>query len=488
MMGYGHWVDGSWLEGHSGERFERYDPANGELVGEFSLGDEIDVNRAVTAARTAFFDGRWCKQAPSKRARVLNNVADGIENAVVDLAAKITKECGKPIWQAEDEVRLVAEMFRFAAAITRTQAGSVYDLGPDVLGLILPEPMGVVGMIVPWNFPLGTLGQKLPFALAAGCSAVIKPSELTSLSIFPLVSILESTGVPTGVVNVVTGAGATGTALVQHPQVDKISFTGSTTTGRSVVRNGADTFKRVTVELGGKCANIVFADADIDAAVEAATVAVFFNQGEVCTSGCRLLVEEKIHDEFVEKLVRYTKTLQVGSPLNPDVHLGALISKEHLEKVESYVKLGQEEGAMMVCGGQRLTEGSLENGLFYPPTVFTRVNSKMRIAQEEIFGPVLSVIPFRTPDEAFEIANSTMYGLAHAVWTKNLNLAMKAVKNLRAGTVWVNTYGQDFAELPAGGFGGSGFGREMGVQGLLEFCETKSVQLFLNGEGVVRFP
>ena len=471
---YGHFIDGTDVAG-SGPPIDRRSPGTGSLVARFADGTAADAHAAIAAARRAFDAGPWPHLAGAQRARILVKIADAVRNRHEELAQMDALEVGKPIRMARGDIDGVIAHFEYAAALAQEIHGDAYsNLGADYVGISLREPVGVAGLIVPWNFPALIYSQKVPYALAAGCTAVVKPSEFTSGSAIELTRLAAEAGLPNGVLNVVTGYGATvGQPIIESPDVDFVSFTGSTVTGRAVAAAAASTCKRVSLELGSKAANIVFADADLDDAVDGALFAVFFNTGECCVSGSRLLVEESVADEFVARLVECTSKLQVGAPLSEETDLGALIHEQHAEKVLGYIESGKEEGARLIAGGGRVN-GELGHGIFVEPTIFDDVRPEMKIFREEIFGPVLSVARFADVQEAVALANDTSYGLANSVWTKNVDTALTVTRALRSGTVWINTTIDGGPQMPFGGVKASGYGREMGRAGLEEYTELKS--------------
>ncbi|MCH8160428.1 MAG: aldehyde dehydrogenase family protein [Chloroflexi bacterium] len=475
-------IEGQWVPAKSGETFERLNPANGTLVGTYPLADIADVDLAVDAARRAFDGGAWSNAPAKQRHDVLRKIADGLRGSIGPMATLLAQEVGKPLNMAMGEVAMSADVYDYFAGISLDMHGeAITQFAPDAIGLTVQEPVGVVGVITPWNFPLLLVSWKLAPALAAGCTVVAKPAQLTPGTTLELGRIIQEAGAPDGVVNVITGPGSKiGQHMAEHPKVDKIAFTGSTEVGRSVMRAAASNIKKLSLELGGKSPNVVFADANIETAVAGAFFAIYLNTGQVCQAGSRLLLQESIKDQFLEKLIAFTKTVKLGDPLDPDTTMGPVVDQKQLSTVEHYVEEGQREGAKMLIGGSRPKGNGLDNGFFFEPTIFDSVGSDMAIAQEEIFGPVLSVLTFKDADEALRIANDTLFGLASAVWTNDLNTAFKMAKGIQAGTVWVNTFHQaGLPNMPYGGYKQSGIGRELGRHGLEEYLETKAIQIKL---------
>ncbi len=471
-------IDGQWVDARGGERFQTISPAHDVAVGSYPLADAHDVDAAVIAARKAFDEGPWPRMSGEAREKVLRRVADGVRANIEELARLEVLESGKPITQARGEMEGTAGLWEYAATLARHQYGDAYNtLGDDKLGFVFREPVGVVGMITPWNFPLLIISQKLPFALAVGCTAVVKPSEVTSGTTLKLGKILQDAGVPDGVVNIVTGYGLpVGVRMAEHRDVDMLSFTGSTRVGKQIVAASQGNLKKVSLELGGKNPQIVFADADLEAALDAVVFGVYFNMGECCNSGSRLLVQREIAEDFVEQVVARAKTVPVGDPLDENTKVGAIINEAQFDKIMDYIETGRQEGAGLRLGGHKM---ETEQGRFIAPTVFDGVTPSMQIAREEIFGPVLSIVAFDTPEEAIAIANNTLYGLSAGVWTRNVDTAFQVSRGIRAGTVWINCFMDGYAELPFGGYKESGLGRELGRFSIDEFTELKTVQLHL---------
>jgi acyl-CoA reductase-like NAD-dependent aldehyde dehydrogenase len=470
-------VDGKWVPSASGKTFDTVNPATGEVLARVAEGDAEDVERAVRAARRAFDEGGWSTSKPAERTGLLLRVAELIEKNAAELAQLETLDNGKSINESKNvDIPAAAGTFRYYAGWVDKVYGQTIPSDPSFFNFTLREPVGVCGQIIPWNFPLLMAAWKLGPALACGNTVVLKPAEQTPLTALRLGELLQEAGLPDGVVNIVPGFGPTaGGALVKHPQVDKIAFTGSTEIGKEIHRETSGTLKRVSLELGGKSPNIVFADADVDAAVQGALMGVFFNQGQVCCAGTRLFVEQKMHDEFADTLAKHAGGMQQGPGLDPATQVGPLVSQEQLERVTGYLEIGKKEGAKPIVGGERATGKGLEKGYFVKPTVFTGVKNDMRIAQEEIFGPVVSVIPFKDENDAVLQGNNTFYGLAAGVWTRDVSKAHRVARALRAGTVWVNCYNVFEAAAPFGGYKQSGYGRELGSYSIDLYTQVKTV-------------
>jgi acyl-CoA reductase-like NAD-dependent aldehyde dehydrogenase len=474
-------IDGKWVPAASGKTFETVNPANGEVVARVAEGDGEDIDRAVKAARRAFDDGAWTSWPPVERQRLLLKVADLIEQHADELAQLETLDNGKSIGESRNvDVPAAAETFRYYAGWVNKIYGETIPSDPAFFNFTLREPIGVCGQIIPWNFPLLMAAWKLGPGIACGNTMVLKPAEQTPLTSLRLGELLQEAGLPDGVVNIVPGFGPTaGGALVRHPQVDKIAFTGSTEVGKEIHRETSKTLKRVSLELGGKSPNIVFADAEVEAAVQGALMGVFFNQGQVCCAGTRLFVEEKMHDKFADALAKHAEGMKQGPGLSPETQIGPLVSQEQLDRVTGYLEIGKKEGAKAIIGGERNTAPGLEKGYFVKPTVFTGVRNDMRIAREEIFGPVVSVIPFKDEHDAVLQGNDTLYGLAAGVWTRDVGKAHRVARAIRAGTVWVNCYNVIDAVSPFGGYKESGYGRELGRYAVDLYTQVKSVWLKL---------
>ncbi|HEX9775266.1 MAG TPA: aldehyde dehydrogenase family protein [Actinomycetota bacterium] len=469
-------IDGQWVDAASGRTFASVDPTTGKDLVEVQFAGEEDVRRAVTAARAAFEDGRWSQLDPRKRAKVLYSIADGIEAGMASIGQLDVLDNGKPFAFATGEVYHAASVFRYFAGLADKIFGETNPTEPGRFIYTLREPVGVCAQVIPWNFPSAMVAWKLGPALAFGNTVVLKPAEETPLEALWIAKLAQEAGLPDGVLNVLTGDGeTTGAALVRHPEIDKIAFTGSTEVGRLMLQAASTNMARVTLELGGKSPNVVFPDADFTQAIPQAAFGIFFNSGQMCTAASRLLVQRDAHDEFVEQLTAAAGAWKVGDGLEDGTLVGPLVSKQQFDRVSSYLEIGASEAEVRIGGSP--VAGT--DGFFVEPTIFTGVQPSMRIAQEEIFGPVLSVLTFDDVDDAIRIANDTTYGLAAAVWTKDLSVAHKVARGIRAGTVWVNTYGVNDAGAPTGGFKNSGFGRELGIHAAEAYTELKTVWMQL---------
>lgn len=472
-------IDGKWVEGS--RAFETFNPATGAVLTRIAEASSSDVDHAVQAARKAFQDrsGAWRKMSASERGRLIWKLADLIEKNIDEMSELETLDNGKPIFESRYvDMPMVVDVLRYYAGWATKISGETVNTFETAFTYTLREPVGVVGLIIPWNFPLLLASWKLGPALACGCTVVLKPAEQTSLTTLRMGELALEAGCPPGVINIVTGGPEVGRAIVAHPGIDKIAFTGSTAVGKEIMRGAADSLKRITLELGGKSPNIVFADSDIDSAVKGAINGIFYGKGEVCNAGSRLFLESKVKDEFLEKLVSRAKKMQPADPLDPKTRMGAIVSQEQMQTVLGYIEAGKKEGAKLVSGGNRVSvDGG--KGFFIEPTIFGDVKNEMRIAQEEIFGPVLATLSFDDVDQVVSLANQNPYGLAAAVWTRDLKKAHTVSRQLRAGTVWINTYGLMDASLPFGGYKSSGFGRELGQNALEHYTEVKTVWMNL---------
>ncbi len=470
-------IDGKWVDSVSGKTFDTLNPATEEVITCIAEGDSADIDLAVTAARKAFEDGPWRKTDARDRGKILFKVANLIEKNKDELALLETLDNGKPISETINaDLPLVIDCLLYYAGWADKIHGETIPVRGEFFNYTLREPVGVVGQIIPWNFPLLMAAWKIAPALACGNTVILKPAEQTPLTALRLGEICQEAGLPDGVLNIVPGYGPTaGDALAAHMDVDKIAFTGEYTTGRIIMQAASRNLKRVSLELGGKSPNIVFADSDIDSAVAGAMTGIFFNQGEVCCAGSRLFLEKSIHDEFVDKLSNKASGLRVGNPEDTGTQMGAQVSKEQFDRILGYIDTGKQEGAKLVTGGERCGD----RGYFIKPTIFDAVDNNMKIAREEIFGPVVSAITFDDVSEVVRQSNLSIYGLAAAVWTRDIKKAHRLARDLKAGTIWINTYNSFDAASPFGGFKQSGFGRELGVHALELYTQVKSVWINL---------
>jgi acyl-CoA reductase-like NAD-dependent aldehyde dehydrogenase len=473
-------IGGEWREAVSGKRFTTLNPATGETLATVAEGDAPDIDLAVRAARAAF-EGPWGRMSAAERGRLVWRLGELLAKHVEEVGRIETLDTGKTIFESTKiDVPLTADTFHYCAGAATKLEGSTIPVSGPYFNYTLREPLGVVGLITPWNFPLLLAARKVAPALAAGNCVVLKPAEETPLSALRLGELALEAGIPPGVLNVVPGFGPTaGAALVAHPGVAGIAFTGETTTGQLIMRNAAGTLKKITLELGGKSANVVFEDADLEIASRGSMHAIFYNKGEVCTAGSRLFVAKAVHDALLEKVIDRARKFPQGDPLDPKMRLGAQVSRAQIEKIGRYVDIGKKEGAALVLGGEPAVVGD-GRGFFWKPTIFDGVRNDMTIAREEIFGPVLSVIAFDDFDQVVAQANDSPYGLAAAVWTRDVKKAHRAARALQAGTVWINTYNLYDAASPYGGMKASGFGRESGLLGLDFYTQTKSVWVDLS--------
>jgi betaine-aldehyde dehydrogenase len=483
MTPYRMLIDGEWVAAASGRTLEVVDPATGQAMATVPDAQAEDVDRAVKAARRAFEEG-WRDVTAQERGRILFRLAERVRARTKELAELETLNSGKPLAESEFDIADVATCLEYYGGLATKLHGEVLNVPDNAISLAMREPLGVAGQIIPWNYPLMMAAWKLGPALCAGCTTVIKPAEQTPLTLLALAKDFEDCGLPKGVVNVITGFGeSAGAPLVAHAEVDKIAFTGSAEVGKIIMRSAADTLKKVSLELGGKSPNIFFADADFEAAVDGALFGVFINQGEVCSAGSRVLVQRPIYKKMLDAMVAKAKTIKLGPGMDPSSKMGPVVSKEQLERVVAYQQIGKGE-AKVALGGGRPSAAELQAGYFVEPTIFYDVDNSSRIAREEIFGPVMSVIPFDDEADALRIANDTPYGLAAAVWSRDIFKCLRTVKKLQAGIVWVNHMQPTYVEAPWGGYKMSGIGRELGPWGAEEYLQVKQVYINLSEQPI----
>src|SRR5215218_10052198 len=479
---YQLFIDGQWVDAESGKTFTTPNPATGQTLAEVAEADKADVDKAVAAARRAY-EGKWSKMSARDRGRLLYKLAQLIEENSKELAALETADNGKPIRESQYvDLPQVIENFEYFAGFATKIEGETIPVPGQMFNYTLREPLGVCGQIIPWNFPLMMAAWKLAPALAAGNTIVLKPAEQTPVGAMELASLIQEAGFPEGVVNVVPGYGETaGAALASHPGIDKVAFTGSTEVGKIIAKAAADNLTKVSLELGGKAPNIVFADSDLDQAVAGAMMGIFYNQGQVCCAGSRLFVEESVKDDFLDRLSTKAAKIAVGDPMDKATQMGPQVSEEQLNRIKGYVDIAREEGATVLAGGQSpQLEGAFQKGYFFTPTIFSEVTNNMRVAQEEIFGPVVSVITFKDEDDLIKEANDTIYGLSAGIWTRDITRAHRFAKEIKAGVVWINTFNMFNAASPFGGYKQSGYGREMGRHALDLYTQVKSVWVDLS--------
>lgn len=476
------YINGEWCLSSSNETINIINPANGKEIAKITKGTRKDVDSSAQAAYKAFYEDGWNKSLPSKRRDMLLSVARKLEERKEEFAKLETLNNGKLLKESIFDVEDSIECFKYYAGIIDKPTGEVYEVGEDTQSFTVREPIGVCSLIVPWNYPLSMAVWKIAPALAGGNCILFKPSEVTPLTSIKLFEIFDEVGFPKGVVNLLLGLGSdVGDEMVTNSLVHKISFTGGTATGKEIMRAGSEGVKNVSLELGGKSPNIVFSDCDIDLSVDYALYAIFFNQGQVCAAGSRLLLQESIYDEFIEKLVSRTKKIKLGvGGESEDCDMGPLVSKSHMEKVLKYIEIGKEEGASVLTGGKRSNRKDLKDGYFVEPTIFTNTTEDMKIVKEEIFGPVLVIQTFKNEQDAIMKANNSDYGLAAGVFTKDGAKALRVIKQLRAGITWINTYHSAYCQAPWGGYKQSGVGRELGSYGLEEYTQVKQININLN--------
>jgi len=479
-------IDGQWIDAESGKTFTTPNPATGEVLAEVAEADKADIDKAVAAARRAF-EGKWSRMSARDRGRLLYKLSQLIEQHAKELAQLETADNGKPIRESlYVDLPQVAENFEYFAGWATKIEGETIPVPGKMFNYTLREPVGVCGQIIPWNFPLLMAAWKLAPALAAGNTVVLKPAEQTPATAMELGKLIQEAGFPEGVVNIVPGYGETaGAALAAHAGIDKIAFTGSTEVGKLIAKAAAQNLTKVSLELGGKAPNIIFADADLDQAVSGSMMGIFFNQGQVCCAGSRLFIEESVKDEFLDRFKAGAQKVKVGDPMDNATLMGPQVSQEQLDRIKSYVTIGRDEGANVLCGGgPPQLEGAFQNGYFFQPTILTDVKNEMRVAQEEIFGPVVSVITFKDEDDLIKQANATVYGLSAGIWTRDITRAHRFAKEIKAGVVWINTFNMFNAASPFGGYKQSGYGREMGKHALEMYTQVKSVWVDLSGKPI----
>jgi betaine-aldehyde dehydrogenase len=483
---YQLFIDGQFVDAESGKTFKSPNPATGETFAEVAEADKADVDKAVAAARKAF-EGKWSKLSARDRGRLLYKLSQLIEQNSTQLAELETSDNGKPIKESTYiDLPGVVENFEYFAGWCTKIEGETIPVPGQIFNYTLREPVGVCGQIIPWNFPLLMAAWKLAPALAAGNTVVLKPAEQTPATAMELAKLIQEAGFPEGVVNIVPGYGETaGAALASHKGIDKIAFTGSTEIGKLIARSAADNLTKVSLELGGKAPNIIFADADLDQAVNGAMMGIFFNQGQVCCAGSRLFVEERVKEEFLGRFKEKAERMKIGDPMDKNTAMGPQVSREQLDRIKGYVGIARDEGATVFSGGESpQLDAQFENGYFFQPTIFSDVNNSMRVAQEEIFGPVTSVISFDNDDDLIRQANETIYGLSAGIWTSNITRAHRFARAIKAGVVWINTYNMMNAASPFGGYKQSGYGREMGKHALELYTQVKSVWVDLSGKPI----
>ncbi|RAN84895.1 aldehyde dehydrogenase family protein [Bacillus sp. SRB_331] len=485
MLDLKMYVNGEWRDSSDQEKRTIINPANGKGIAYAPEGTVEDAKYAIEVARTAFDSGIWSATSTAERASYLFEIADEIDKNMEELVYLETMDNGKTYREAEGDIGDAAACFRYYAGLITKPDGQTYHVADPMQAMVVREPVGVCGLIVPWNYPLLMSVWKIAPALAAGNTIVFKPSEVTPITATKLFEILEKVGLPKGVANMVMGAGPiVGNEIAASNKVDMISFTGGTKTGKHIMRTAADNMKKISLELGGKSPNIIFADADFETAIDYALFGIYAGSGQVCSAGSRILVEEKIYDKFVNSFVERAQQINVGPGDNPESEMGPLVSQEHMEKVLRYIEIGKDEGANVACGGRRIMEDGKGDGFFIEPTVFVNVKPDMRIVQEEIFGPVVVIQKFKDEQEAIELANGTDYGLAGGVFTVDGAKAMRVIRKLRAGITWINSYHPTYNEAPWGGYKQSGIGRSLGTFGLEEFQEIKQININLEVEPI----
>src|SRR5213082_539008 len=483
---YQLFIDGQWVDAESGKTFETPNPSTGATLAEVAEGDRADIDKAVAAARRAF-DGKWSKISARERGRMLYKLAQLVESKSQELAALETADNGKPIRESlYIDMPGVVENFEYFAGWATKIEGETIPVPGQMFNYTLREPVGVCGQIIPWNFPLLMAAWKLAPALAAGNTVVLKPAEQTPVTALELAKLIQEAGFPEGVINIVTGYGETaGAALASHQGIDKIAFTGSTEVGKLIAKAAAENLTKVSLELGGKAPNVIFADANLDQAVNGAMMGIFFNQGQVCCAGSRLFLAEDIKDEFLERFKEKAQKIKVGDPMDATTHMGPQVSEVQLNRIKGYVDIAREEGATVLTGGcPPALAGDFQKGYFFQPTIFSDVKNQMRVAQEELFGPVTSVITVKTEEDLIKQANETIYGLSAGIWTQDITRAHRFAREIKAGVIWINTFNMFNAASPFGGYKQSGYGREMGKHALELYTQVKSVWVDLSGKPI----
>ncbi|WP_117149238.1 betaine-aldehyde dehydrogenase [Paraliobacillus zengyii] len=480
------YINGEWVTAKSGKTREIINPFNQEIIASAAEGDESDSKAAIAAAREAFDHGKWPLTPATERGNIVRKIAELIERDKEELAELESLDTGKTVEESRGDMDDIAGVFRYYAQIADKNGGEIIDSPvPNSISKVVHEPVGVCGQITPWNYPLLQASWKLAPALATGNTLIMKPSEITPLTTVKVFELIEEAGVPKGVANLVLGSGMTvGAELASSTDVDLISFTGGIVTGKKIMQAASINVKKLALELGGKNPNVVFADADIDTAIDQALNAVYFHAGQICSAGTRLILEESIHDDFVEALVKRVQHIKLGSGFDEATQMGPLISAEHLAKVEKYVEMGKQEGATVAVGGKRPEDAELQDGFFYLPTIFTNCTTDMKVVQDEAFGPIITVEKFKTEEEAINLANDSIYGLAGGVWTNDIVKAERCVAKMRMGTVWINEFNLYFPHAPWGGYKQSGIGRELGKLGIEEYTETKHIFHNLKPEAI----
>lgn len=474
------YINGEWTESESGKTREILNPANNEVIATVTEAGEKEANRAVQAAKDAFYKNGWQQTYARDRANLLFKLSNELEKHKEEFAMLETLNNGKVYGEALEDVEDAINQFQYYAGLATKPQGQTYEVPDEIQSLVVREPIGVVALIVPWNFPLVMATQKMAAALAAGCTLVIKPDSKTPLTLIRLFELMDEVGFPAGVANLVIGSGAVvGETFISHKDVDKISFTGSTAVGKQIMKRAADSVTNVGLELGGKSPNVVFADSDFDTAVDYALLAIFAGTGQVCSAGSRLILEDTIYDEFTEELAKRAKKIKIGPGWDEEVEMGPMVSKGQMESVLEYIQIGKDEGAQLLCGGNQITDVGLGEGNYLEPTIFTNTTPDMRIVQEEIFGPVLVIQTFSSEEEAIELANNTDYGLAAAVFTNDSAKSQRVIRRIRAGITWINTFHPTFNEAPWSGYKHSGIGGDLGTYGFEEYLYKKQINIAL---------